>query len=173
MRCTTRTAHGVPFGIGQLDLICHHPHPHRRLHRRLHRPCLVHLERALQAYLIEVKGHSVKFKMQIQWWFYNNAGRNEEKDGLGVSSFGSVDALVKDVLNMDKVLSSPEATIDTPFALKDFHLDPEEGRVLVIITSIKGIMTAYLALYRVLLCDFTYKMFKEKLACMTYGILCA
>ena len=120
---------------------------------------------ALRHYLLEVKQWPESFSKRIEYYHYNHGGNKDMP--LGVSAFGTVAQLASD-LAMDKVLSRADATLDTTGVI-GAELDPEEGRVLVLFTSVKLIMFAFEQLNAgydngLALADFTYKIMKEKLA---------
>ena len=62
------------------------------------------------------KGWPAEYQKSIRFHFYNS-NKNETRFELGVSSFGTMKASIDMYLDMNKVLSEPDATVDTPFCM--------------------------------------------------------
>ena len=113
-------------------------------------------------------------KTQVQNYVYNNPPASKLEHVLGASAFGTVAALCENDLGQATVLAKPDATICDVFTIGS-KLEPERGRGFVLFSSIKGLLFAFLAINSgygegQLMVDFTYKIFKEKLQMITYGI---
>ena len=114
---------------------------------------------------------NTKYKDAARNFFYQMR-KNKLPTTLGTSSFGTV-VRACELLNRDLVLGQPDANLNSTFVI-GYELDTERERCLVLLSSLKGLFTAYLATNSgfsegLLSFDFTYKIFKEKLNFLTMG----
>jgi len=122
--------------------------------------------------MVEQKGWPQQLKRQIITWINNN--RQSAELGLGVSAYGTIHKLGSEDQSMNKMLGSPQATIHTPYVL-GVWLNEAEQRCLVLYTSILGMMLGYECANSgytqgLVLSDYTYKFFREKLSMMTIAV---
>ena len=125
--------------------------------------------------LLRQRGVEVEpYVKQVKTYIHNHPPEGKLGHTLGVSAFGTVESMCEDQLAMHIVLGQSTATINDVFCVGK-RLDPENGRGLVLFTSIKGLMMIFMSMnsgYSLgqLMFDYTFKIFKELLSMMTFGI---
>lgn len=122
--------------------------------------------------LYEQKGVDTKWAKQIEIYHYNTRNKSDMSI-MGVSTYGTLMTLISSKASLDKQLESVDATLDT-FGVIGCFIDPDRDRVLVLSSSIKLMVTAWLLCHTgfsegQLSSDVTFKIFKEKgLEMMTF-----
>ena len=106
---------------------------------------------------------STEMRKQVDYYFYNT---NDAKHELGISSYGTLHTLCE-ALQMNIRLASPTADLDT-CGIIGHILIAAEGRVLIMFSTIKLLMTMYLETVQgyssgMYLMDYTYRIMSERL----------
>ena len=130
---------------------------------------------ALSKHVFEDLRWPLTFKGALGNYLTNHRARAGAMS-LGVSSFGTVYALIHDRAHINVVLASPDATFDTTGVI-GFELDgtdPADPRVLILFTSVKMAMFAFESTIDgysdgKLLADYTYKVLKELLKMLVFS----
>jgi hypothetical protein len=93
---------------------------------------------ALMNYLIDQKGHNPALRRQVKTYLQNHR-KHMASMLLGVSSYGGVVTKIENMLSIDRMLASPDATLDTSGVI-GYRIDVGNGRFTALVSSIKMAM---------------------------------